>query len=459
VGQISKAGNFYLQPPEQRQAQTARNEIRASTPVTQQSVPFMDYARDYLQRTGDTFLPPGGRAETQAIAQRSQNIFQGSIDANAKRTGAGLPQDQRLAQIEKTQDLQQTVRLNPDGTPFTLGDLLKQSGLYDAKGAANKAIKDELIRTEPIAAAYLAKEDAAYRASNPTAQSGFRTTLAPNEQSAYDAFNDLRGSADYKRLSQLESEQAAAGPYKSAGEAAWYKANGAELNRLKAIRDAAEQSIVDRYGVNPKELANKAAVAAGKSPTYTSTAIGSSATPTATSGTSSQPYTTRNNRTSSYGTSGGTRSTSSGSRASGAGGSSAAAGNDFYDFYKGVTDKGEKAAILRAFDAAGVDPFAKGTTADEYRKALDVARRALIEDKLFGRASQQRTTGSTPQGMTRAQAEAAISAVERGSGLPGRATATPTTSSTRTNLPGSSSVPAGYFRGRDGKLHKSTIAA
>jgi hypothetical protein len=434
---------------------TARAQIAKATPVTPESVPFMDYNRDFLQRPDIAGL---GSAKADAS-------LAGEIAGNVSRTGAGLPQDQRLARIAQEQDLQQSVGTNPDGTPFTLGDLLKQSGLYDAKGAQNAAIKAELSRTNPIAAAYLAKEDAAYRASNPSPQSGFRATLAPNEQDAYDAFNDLRGSADYKRLSQLESEQAAAGPYKSAGEAAWYKANGTELNRLKAIRDAAEQSIVDRFGVNPKELANKAAVAAGKSPTYTSTAIGSSATPTATSGTSNRSTSLPRGNT---GASGRSASSSGGGRSGGTSGASSStgsgntrqAGDAFYAFEQSITDKGEKAALFRALDAAGVNPIGqKGVDAQTFKRALDVATRAVIEERLFGRASQQRTTDSTPQGMTRAQAEAAISAVERGSSLPGRATATPTTSSARTNLPGSSSVPAGFFRGRDGKLHKSTIAA
>jgi hypothetical protein len=404
----------------------------------------MDYNRDFLQRPDIAGL---GSAKADAS-------LAGEIAGNVSRTGAGLPQDQRLARIAQEQDLQQSVGTNPDGTPFTLGDLLKQSGLYDAKGAQNAAIKAELSRTNPIAAAYLAKEDAAYRAANPTAQSGFRATLAPNEADAFDAFNDLRGSADYKRLSQLESEQAAAGPYKSAGEAAWYKANGTELNRLKAIRDAAEQSIVDRFGVNPKELANKAAVAAGKSPTYTSTAIGSSATPTATSGTSTGSKTsaptssgnrTTSTRTSQTSGSAGSRTGSSGSRTSTGGGSSQQAGDNFYAFEKSITDKGEKAAL--------------------FKRALDVATRAVIEERLFGRASQQRTTGSAPQGMTRAQAEAAISAIERGGGLPGGSNVKGAISAINppqatSGLPGGSNkAPAGFFYGRDGKLRKSQFAA
>jgi hypothetical protein len=168
------------------------------------------------------------------------------------------------------------------------------------------------------------------------------------------------------------------------------------------------------------------------------------------------------------GASGRSASSSGGGRSGGTSGASSStgsgntrqAGDAFYAFEQSITDKGEKAALFRALDAAGVNPIGqKGVDAQTFKRALDVATRAVIEERLFGRASQQRTTDSTPQGMTRAQAEAAISAVERGSSLPGRATATPTTSSARTNLPGSSSVPAGFFRGRDGKLHKSTIAA
>jgi hypothetical protein len=302
----------------------------------------------------------------------------------------------------------------------------------------------------------------------------FRGKLNPQEQNAYDAFNDLRNSADYKRYTQLEAAQAAAGPFGSAGEKAWYAANKAELARAKGIVDAAEKSIVDRFGVNPKELANRAAVAAGRGPTYTNTAIGS-ATSGAGSSTSPGPSSPASLPRGNTGT-GGRSASSSGSRtATGSGNTQATrqAGNDFFDFYKGVTDRGDKAAVLRAFDKAGITPFDKGTTAQEYRRALSVAQDALRTKRAADLIDAgRRTGGNTSTQNVRALSLAELSALmERttgigpGGGLPGGSNATAairaiTPPQATSGLPGGSNkAPAGFFVGRDGTLRKSRFAA
>lgn len=112
--------------------------------------------------------------------------------------------------------------------------------------------------------------------------------------------------------------------------------------------------------------------------------------------------------------------------------------------------------MLDALDKAGINPIGqKNVDADTYRKALDVAKRALTERQLFGRETRSTLPGASStnrQGMTKAEALAAIDAIERaGGGAPARS-----------NLPGASSTPkapAGYYYDRSGRLQKSKYAA
>jgi hypothetical protein len=95
------------------------------------------------------------------------------------------------------------------------------------------------------------------------------------------------------------------------------------------------------------------------------------------------------------------------------------AGNDFFDFYKGITDRREKAAVLDALDRAGIGMDAltgKGVGAEQYRRALAVARDALYTKRA---ADILDSAGSTQHsGMTRAQAEYAIAQMDRQAGIP-----------------------------------------
>jgi hypothetical protein len=401
-----------------------------------------------------------------------------------------------MAQIAKEQQLQQPVGTNPDGTPFTLNDLFVQSGLYSTKGAQNQAIKDELIRTNPIAAAYLQAEDAAYRAANPLpkGEASVYAGWTQNQKDAWDAFNNLRSSADYKRYDELVAAETAAGPFGSPAEKAWYAANATELNRLKGVIAQAEQDIVNRTGVNPKQVANEMQTALGKPATYADTTLTKPpSTGTGTSGTSSQkggssyktPYTSKTSSYRPYTTS------KSGSSARGGGsgstGSSAAstAGNDFFDFYRTLTDKADKAAVLNALDKAGVNPIGqKGVTAETFTQALSVAKKALADHQLFGSttgaksttAPTSTTSTNTPTssnrvGMTKAEALAAMDAIEAayrartgGGGLPTAPTKpTPLAQTGGTGLPTigtTPKAPAGYYYNKTtGALTKSKFAA
>lgn len=298
----------------------------------------------------------------------------------------------------------------------------------------------------------------------------FRGTLRPNEQNAYDAFNDLRGSADYRRYSELKAAEANAYAGSKQEGAAWYKANVNELNRVTGIVAAAEQSIVDRFGVNPKELANRAAVAAGRGPTYTSTAIGTSGTNTASPSTSAAnpSYGAPTNRApSGVGTrAGGSTNAARGTSASG----NAQAANDFYDFYRTITDRTEKAAVLRALDKAGINPIGqKNVDARTYERALTVAQTALDAKRATPATTTARATGGGQPsvGMTRAQVEAAFAAIERAAGLPGGGgTRTPpgaqpqgATAAPVSTFPGGGGVPKGYYVDKSGAVHKSKFPA
>jgi hypothetical protein len=141
-----------------------------------------------------------------------------------------------------------------------------------------------------------------------------------------------------------------------------------------------------------------------------------------------------------------------------------------------VTDKGDKAAVLRAFDKAGITPFDKGTTAQEYRAALTVAQDALrtkrAADLIDAAGSRQRAAGGTQQGGTRALSLAELSALmqrttgigpaaaDRGMLGGGYSAPAPARTFSLPN-PGSASggVPSGYYRGKDGVVRKSKFAA
>jgi hypothetical protein len=403
----------------------------------------------------------------------------------------------------------------PIGTGgFTGKDLLNQPGNYyntlDKITAAKaqygdnspqvKALQGELakIRATDVAQApgplgqyfdALHKQDLATYGDQT-----FRGKLNPQEQNAYDAFNNLKASADYKARTALEQQAAEANKGKDAPKGSaehnaytdFYKRNGDELTRLNNIVNGAEQSIVDRFGVNPKELSNRAAVAAGYAPSYADTTIGGqkpiggvpSTSNNSNANTSNARSTSSNIRAS--GTS--SRTSSRGGTSSSTGGTAAAtrqAGNDFFDLYKSVTDKGEKAAVLRAFDKAGITPFDKGTTAQEYRAALTVAQEALrtkrAADLIDAAGSRQRAAGSTQQGGTRALSLAELSQLmERTTGIgPAAAdrgmlgggysasSATPRTFSLPNpgSATGSTKAPAGYYYDKSGRLQKSKFAA
>jgi len=204
-----------------------------------------------------------------------------------------------------------------------------------------------------------------------------------NQKDAFDAFNDLRNSADYRAWNAINAAERAAGPFGSAEQRAWYNANRGELARLQTIVHNAEQSIQDRYGVNPKAIANQYDQAMGRTPTYPTTDLTKlpSTSPTS-SGGGGYTYTPR-----SSGGGRGYTTSRSGGGTSQATAATRAAANDFYGFYNTLTNRGEKAAVLRAFDRAGVSPLGRGISAETYRQALAVGKNALADYQLFGPAA------------------------------------------------------------------------
>lgn len=386
LGRTSRAGNFYLQSPDEAQGQTARNQLKL--PVTRDTVPTMDYARDYLTRTGNTYQYPNGRTETQALANRSDEIFQGTLDANARKTGAGLPQDQRLAKIDKTAALQTEI-----APGFTVQDFLNQPGnlfdLYD-------------------------KRDAAYDSGDK--KGGYQISLAINDVIA----RDLQQHPEVK----------------------------AYFDTLKNGGVTASNSTPTATPVtsSPSQITSQS-----PTPTTNTTNPRGSTAPVSKTGGSS------------YRGSGPSNSRSSRSPSTASGSESRQAGNDFYDFYKGITDKGEKAAILSAFDRAGLTPFEKGTTAEQYRKALEVARDALLTDRARKAIDRSPSaSGAAGRGMTAGQALAEIARIT--GGMPGgsrEATPTPVRApQTSGSMPGGSpKAPAGYYYDHAGTLRKSKLAA
>ncbi len=376
VGQISKAGSYSLESPDQRAAATARAEIAAKTKVTPESVSFMDYARDYLQRTGDTYLPPGRTSETQALANRSESIFNGEIAANAKRTGAGLPQEQRMQQIQKEGALQREI-----APGFTVADFLGQPGnLFDldrqrsaAYDSGDKKLGYEIsLRINDVIAKDL-QQHPEVKAYLDTLKNGGVTSTS---------------TATYGYPASTPTAPTTNGGGRSGGAGGLSSPNGTSSN--PSGRGTSNPSSSSRVTPN-------------------------------------QANTTRSTRTSSSGS--GSRSTGSGGGTASGSNTSTQAGNDFFAFYRTLTDSRDKAAVLAALDKAGINPIGqRGVTAAQFRQALDVAKRALIEERLFGAGSGQQAAGGTQHsapstqhslGMSKAEALAAMDAIERAAGLPG----------------------------------------
>jgi hypothetical protein len=475
-------------------------------PTTPQEIALGKQLHDAVNRRLDT-QAMGKLAPVQANAAQSAMETKGIY---APKDAKGYMLDMPIGAGGFTaKDL-----LNQPGNYYnTLDKITAAKAQYGANSPQVRALEGELakIRAADVAQSPGAlgpyfdtlKQDSLAKYGDQT----FRGTLKPNEQNAYDAFNDLRGSADYRRYEQLVSDEYAAGPFGSAGEKAWYNANKDELNRLKGIVTGAEQSIVDRYGVNPKELANRAAVAAGRAPTYTNTDISTS---TATSGTSN-PNSNAGNKTSaptsqnrpatssrapSYGTASGrgsgssprgntgtsARSASSSGSRTATGSGSQQAGNSFFDFYRTITDKGEKAAVLNALDRAGVNPIGqKGVGAQTFTRALAVAQDALTAKRAANLVDAGRRAYSTPSSGTQTQGARALSLAELsalmerttgigpaqadrgmlGGGLPGGSNRL-APSPIKSNLPGVAAqpkAPAGYYYDHSGRLQKSKFAA
>jgi hypothetical protein len=384
--------------------------------------------------------------------------------------------------------------LNQPGNYYnTLDKITQAKAQYGDNSPQVKALQGELakIRATDVAQApgplgqyfdALHKQDLATYGDQT-----FRGKLNPTEKQAYDAFNDLKASRDYKARTALEQQAAEANKGKDAPKGSaehnaytdFYKKNGDELTRLNNIVNGAEQSIVDRFGVNPKELSNRAAVAAGYAPSYADTTIqgqkpvgGVPSTPNTSS--NNYPYVPRSGNTypqGNYGSSG---------RGGSSGGSSTStrqAGNDFYNLYNGLTDKGEKAAVRQALDRVGVNPLGqKGVDTQTFTRALAVAESALRTKRAADLIDSGRRTSSNQasQGGSRALSLAELSALMQRTtgigpaaadrGMLGGGSSAPAPARTF-SLPnpgsatGSTKTPAGYFVGRDGKLHKSTIAA
>jgi len=443
-----KPNSYYVEPISQAQLATARAEIAKSSWIDLQSTPFMDYNRQFLEQSHPNYYSPFGgteRGSLAAINAQQEKSLTGEIAGNALRTGAGKPQDQRLAEIAYQQYAQLPAGTNPNGTPFYASDLLGQAGNYyktldaitAAKNAGDKPLEarliGELARIQaadiaqvpglaPFFAAGNAKAEAARIAAEAKTPYGMTYNgWTQPQKDAFDAFNNLRASPDYRRYQELETQSANAG-YNTPEEKAWYAANKDEFNRLKGVVAAAEASIQTRFGANPKELANQIALAEGKPAPYKDTKLtqppGST---TATTGTGGGASTYRNYPSRSSGSSRGTSTRSSGT-------SSGADGNAFFDFYRSLTDKGEKAAVLRAFDNAGISPLDKGASAATYRQALAIGQRARLDYQGFGsstaRGGYQTAQGGSgfqlPRGaMTEAQSLAIINRVAQDLGIGG----------------------------------------
>lgn len=233
--------------------------------------------------------------------------------------------------------------------------------IYDRTGQNPKAIANE--RTNLIGGEHPYKDT--------TIKGEFYDKLDVNGRRAADAMSELKNSPDYYRRQQLEADSAAAGPFGSPGEKAWYQQHGAELVALNNKVTAAERAILGQTGVNVKQLANQEALAAGRSPVYTDTSIKATDSVFHPSG----------------GGSGGSSSTRSGSsssarsttsRGSGGGSPASQAGNDFFAYEKSITNKSERQALFSALDHAGVNPVGqKGVSAAEFTRALDIAKAAV----------------------------------------------------------------------------------
>lgn len=121
-------------------------------------------------------------------------------------------------------------------------------------------------------------------------------------------------------------------------------------------------------------------------------------------------------------------------------------GSNFFDFWRGITDQGEKNAVYDAFAREGIKIFGeRSVSAETFAKALETAKRAVVEYQLFGPDTRQQSRNTLPGGsaggMTRAQAEAAIDAIAAASGLPGGG------GSARTTQPSTSTIPGGLSGG------------
>jgi hypothetical protein len=250
----------------------------------------------------------------------------------------------------------------------------------------------------------------------------FRGTLKPNEQTAYDAFNDLKASADYKK----RNDMAGSIPNKDSdpqGYKDWWKKNGEEYTRLETVIYGAEKSILDRTGVNPKELGNRAAQAAGYAPTYANTAL-----------TEPKPWNSPAPSTGNNATSAGSGSKAPGSksgsgyggsgRGSGAGGSSAGsqkAGDDFFTAYRELSPT-DKRLVRGDKDVAAVLTSGKHTE-QQYVRALDRLNAVIEKSNGFGQNAAnpanrfQRTEGvftGVGPGLTPAQLARGVDSVING---------------------------------------------
>lgn len=381
VGARLQNGQVISTTPDEARRLTAEAQLHLSPSL--QTAPYADYARDYLGQVGTSNRPN----EIVSLEMQRADRLQASIDANAKRFGAGLPQDQRTAMLSTV-----GTELAPGFSTYDLIhqpgnviDLERQYAQAKAAGASKEALKaigDRIndAQTKDIAQfpgtkAYFDMQDAArgYVKGEPSPYAGW----TQNQKDAHDAFTNLVASVDYQRLKALEDQQAASGPYKSAGELAWYKANRVELTNLQNIRNAAEQSIVDRFGVNPKDLANQVAIAAGRAAPYADTTIKGQTTQTGPGGSSSTGGSPRSPRTSS-----GSYGSGSSGKSSGSGNTSTSAnqaGTQFFDLYRSLTTQ-EKAIVHEALRASGANVIGqKGTTAAQFERALTVAQDALAK--------------------------------------------------------------------------------
>jgi hypothetical protein len=448
-------------------ANTARSQL------FQPDFATSDYARDYLQHTGGAGLVGvgdqmmNGQPSEQRTTRAEQRLVR-EIDQNTITTGTYLNAADR-AKLQDYENAKVAYEGRPtkarDGTEATVKELLARPGNYNetigkavaAQDAGDKDLAqrlfdaaDQMKHQSPEVTDYFnalatagqrddkkrldLRRDDALLANPATAQ---ETGFAPRNQDsvkddrlyfdqwnqkqrdAYDAFNDLRASKDYKARTALEN----AIPDKATdpkGYSAWFKEHGEELYRLNLTVYQAEQAILSKTGDNPKQIANEMAQAKGYAPTYADTTI-KAPTPFVeypTTATSTKPS------SGARGTSGTTRASSrsySPPRGSGAGGSAAGAktaGDDFFTAYRDLTPT-EKQLVRKDKEVAAVLVSGVKHTEQQYTAALERLKSTIEKSKGFAanpaasefRYTPTRWTGSGP-GLTPDQLARGVDSID-----------------------------------------------